>query len=87
MSFREHTMWSVVCDFDGCGEDAQENSEFRAWSDHQSAVSDAEGSAAWAQIDGKHYCAEHWHNCERIEGPFDEVPGSQKTCGCDEETP
>lgn len=64
MSFKAHEMWSVVCDFPGCGRDAQEDTDYVAWDDQHQAWSDAAACGGWEVFDGKHLCGDHWHWCD-----------------------
>lgn len=78
VSFKAHEMWSVVCDFPGCGRDAQADSEHVAWTEAQHAIDDAEASGDWRTADGKHLCGEHWHWCENDDD--EPKPGPAKGC-------
>lgn len=76
MSFREHIMYSVICDYSGCSADAQEGGDFVAWVDKDQALSDATGSGDWEVFAGEHLCGTHWHWCEKADdeakpGPAD----------------
>lgn len=56
MSLRSVEMWQVVCD--GCGSVAQECkfSEYWAWADTDSAISDAEAGHGWLIQSGQAFC-------------------------------
>lgn len=70
-------MYSVVCDANECEADAQEDGDYRAWSEKDGALSDAEQNY-WLELDGLHLCPEHWRECwycteNVLDGP-DEAP-------------
>lgn len=62
MAFRQHLMYSVVCDVEDCDVDASAESDHVAWTDKEGALEDAEH--AWFRVvDGMHLCPKHWREC------------------------
>jgi hypothetical protein len=64
MSFREVTMWTVVCD--RCGKSADEDTDYVAWSDKDGAGVVAEGVDWLITHDNEHYCLDcvTWNSAE-----------------------
>lgn len=55
MSIKSAPYYWVVCDGEGCGVSAQEDSDWSAFGEPSQAIDDAVCSE-WAEVDGKHYC-------------------------------
>lgn len=56
MSIREVTMFTLDCD--GCGQNADEGTDYAGWSDRETAVEMAREGFGFHEIDGKFYCPE-----------------------------
>lgn len=77
MSLKSKHYYWVVCDGEGCERNAQENSEYSAWSQANYAEEEALESG-WAEIGDKHYC----DDC-RAQFDCDECGELKTECECE----
>lgn len=78
MSLKTLTAYTVVCD--GCGESADEGTDWSCWLDETGAVDSASNAEFLSTDDGKHYCLDctEWDEAtdERVPRKPAVIPGS-----------
>ncbi len=80
MSLRPKQFYTVVCDWPGCENTADDDGEYAAWGSASGALESVRDASWWEGADGKnelHYCNEHptaWASDHEDGEPYPDHP-------------